>query len=74
MTKTEEVSRAVKNGDYKKALRIAKGFQIGVTQDQRNDMSKAYECMLYPDFYKQIGVQIDVAISRGIEVVNGIAQ
>ena len=74
MKKTEIVVEAVKSGDYKKALRIAKGFQIGVTQDQRNAMSMAYECMLYPDFYKQIGKNIEATISEGIAVVSGIAQ
>ncbi len=74
MKKTELVVEAVKNGDYKKALRIAKGFRIGVTQEQRDKMSIAYECMIYPDFYRQIGVSIDRAINKGIEVVSGIAQ
>lgn len=74
MTKTEVVADAIKNGDYKKALRVAKGFQIGVTQEQRRDMSVAYECMVYPDFYRQIGISVEAAIDKGIKVLSGIAQ
>lgn len=70
--KTDEVRAAVAGGDLKKALRIAKGFRINVTKSQRDAMSRAYECMMYPDFYKQIGTDIPGAIKKGVEIVTAL--
>ena len=70
--KTDIVRTAVKNGEWKKSLRIAKEFRIGITQEQRVKMSMAYECIVHPGFYRQIGTDIDGAIAAGIEVVSCI--
>ena len=67
---TDIVREAVKAGEWKKALRIAKDFRINVTKAQREEMSRAYECMVHPEFYRQIGVDIPVAIEKGKRVVN----
>ena len=53
-----------------KALRIAKDFRINVTKAQRDTMARAYECIVHPEFYKQIGIDIPRAIEKGIEVVS----
>ena len=66
------VREAVKEGDFKKALRIAKDFRLNITKEQRDAMSRAYECMVHPDFYKQIGTDIPAAIAKGVEVVSCI--
>jgi hypothetical protein len=63
--KTDIVREAIKAGDMKKALRIAKDFRINVTKEQREKMSRAYECMVHPDFYKQIGTDVMGAINTG---------
>lgn len=63
--KTDIVREAIKAGDFKKALRIAKDFRINVTAEQRKKMSKAYECIVHPDFYRQIGVDIPRSIDTG---------
>lgn len=55
---TDIVREAVKAGEWKKALRIAKDFRINVTKEQRDTMSRAYECMVHPEFYRQIGTDI----------------
>lgn len=68
--KTDIVREAVKHGDWKKALRIAKDFRINVTKDQRDVMARAYECMVHPEFYRQIGTDIAGAIAKGKEVVS----
>ena len=68
--KTDIVREAVRQGDWKKALRIAKDFHIGITREQREKMSRAYECLVHPDFYKQIGTDIHGAIAKGKEVVS----
>lgn len=72
MKKSEIVREAVASGDMKKALRIAKDFRIGVTAEERDTMSRAYECILYPEFYRQIGTDIQEAIEKGVEVVEAL--
>lgn len=59
------VREAVKAGEWKKALRIAKGFRINVTAAERDKMSRAYECIVHPEFYRQIGTDIPKAIAEG---------
>jgi len=71
MKKSEIVREAVKSGDYKKALRIAKDFQIGISKEQRDKMTRAYECMVHPDFYRQLG-NTEIAIESGIQVVKSL--
>ena len=69
MKKTELVRQAIAAGDMKKALRIAKGFRIRVTAEQRDAMARAYECMMYPEFYRQIGTDIPNPIAKGVDIV-----
>lgn len=63
--KTDIVKEAIKAGEFKKALRIAKDFRINVTKDQREKMARAYECIVHPDFYRQIGVDVMESINIG---------
>lgn len=72
--KSDIVRAAVREQDWKKALLTAKDFRIGVTQEQRNRMARAYECIVHPDFYKQIGVDIAAAIEQGKAVVKEYAE
>lgn len=75
MTKKSEIVRAaVRERDWKKALQIAKDFRIGVTQTQRDKMARAYECIVYPDFYRQIGVDIPESIEQGKAIVKEYAE
>ena len=67
--KTDQVREAVKAGEWKKALRIAKDFRINITAEQRDAMGRAYECIVHPEFYKQIGTDTVGAIAKGKEVV-----
>ena len=55
--------------DFKEALRIAKDFRINITKEQRSTMARAYECIVHPDFYRQIGTDIPAAINEGVELV-----
>lgn len=68
------VREAVRKQDWKKALRIAKDFRIGITQEQRAKMARAYECMVHPEFYRQIGTDIPDAIEQGKTVVKEYAE
>lgn len=72
--KSDIVRKAVHEQDWKKALQIAKDFRIGITQEQRSKMARAYECIVHPDFYQQIGVDITEAIEQGKEVVKEYAE
>ena len=74
ITKTDQVKQLVREKKYKKALRIAKGFRIGVTAAERDMMSRAYECLLYPDFYKSIGKEVNDEIEKGINVLIRISE
>lgn len=51
------------------ALSIAKDFRLGITKVQHDTMVRAYECMVYPGFYSQIGFDEDREIMDGIQVV-----
>ena len=72
--KSDIVREAVREQDWKKALQIAKDFHIGVTQEQRSKMARAYECIVHPDFYQQIGINIPEAIEQGKAVVKEYAE
>lgn len=67
--KSDLVREAVKKGDFKQALKIAKDFRINITKEDREKMSRAYECIVHPNFFKQIGMDIQSAIIAGEEVV-----
>lgn len=63
--KTEIVKEAIKAGDFKKALKLAKDFRINVTKEQREAMARAYECIVHPEFYRQIGIDIAKSVEAG---------
>ena len=67
--KTDLVKQAIAECDFKKALRIAKDFKLNVTKEQKDAMGLAYECMIYPDFYKQLGKDIYKSIEVGKNIV-----
>lgn len=72
--KSEIVRTAIQVQDWKRALQIAKDFRIGVTQEQRNKMTRAYECIVHPGFYKQIGIDIAGTIEQGKAIVKEYAE
>ena len=72
--KSDIVRELVQEQDWKKALQIAKDFHIRVTKEQRSKMSRAYECIVHPDFYRQIGIDISEAIEQGKEIVKEYAE
>ena len=64
--KTDTVRRLVADGDFKRALSIVKGFRLGIAREDMGIMKRAYECLIYPDFYRQLGQNTDEAIAEGI--------
>ena len=71
-SKSDRVRDLVEDGLYKKALSIAKGFKLGITREQNDKMTRAYECCVHGRFYRSIGVDIRKAIDDGIEVLVGM--
>lgn len=67
--KTEKVRELVRQGRYKEALRIVKGFRLGITREQIESMTRAYECMVHPDFYRSIGKNTQECIDGGVAVL-----
>ena len=72
--KSDIVREAVRNEDWKKALQVAKDFRIGITREQRSKMARAYECIIYPEFYRQIGFDIPKVVEQGKTVVKEYAE
>ena len=67
--KSDMVRRLVREREYRSALRIAKDFRLGINQDDLYTMRLAYECMVHPVFYRQIGRDLDIEVERGISVL-----
>lgn len=67
--KSDVVRRLVRERDYRSALRIAKGFRLGISKDDLDAMRLAYECMVNPGFYRQLGRDPAAEIKRGIGVL-----
>ena len=70
--KSDIVRRLVAEGDYKKALSIAKGFKLGFTKKEQDIMTRAHECMVHPGFYSQLGYDEAQLIEDGIDFVKRV--
>ena len=64
--KTDRVRRLVAEGEYKEALRIAKDFHLGISKYESDLMKRGYECIVHPEFYSSIGVDVDRTVRLGI--------
>lgn len=67
--KSDMVRRLVAAGEYRKALGIAKDFRLGIDREERNAMRLAYECMVWPEFYRQVGRDVGHEIDAGVTVL-----
>ena len=67
--KSDVVRRLVRERDYHSALRIVKGFRLGISRDDLDAMRLAYECMVNPGFYRQLGRDPAAEIKRGVGVL-----
>lgn len=72
--KSDAVRRLIREGKQKEALRIAKGFRLGITPQQQHDMSMAYECIVHPGFYASLGMDTEQIINNGVGVLRSIFQ
>lgn len=67
--KSDAVRRLVAAGEYQKALGIAKRLPAWHRSGGTKAMRLAYECMVWPDFYKQVGRDVRSEIKAGVEVL-----
>ena len=67
--KSDIVRNLVAVKDYKKALRIAKDFRLGISKSDSDAMKRGYECMINPTFYEQIGINAKSAVELGIKTI-----
>lgn len=67
--KSDKVRRLVEENRFKEALAIAKGFRIGISKADVDAMTRGYECMVHPEFYRQIGFDPAEESRKGIEAV-----
>ncbi len=67
--KTDTVRRLVREHEYRSALRIVKGFRLGISRDDLDAMRLAYECMVNPGFYRQLGRDPAAEVKRGVGVL-----
>lgn len=65
VTKTYRVKDSMKKGNWKNAFKLAKTFKLGITIEQQEVIKRAYECILYPRFFTQIGINVSEAINDG---------
>ena len=70
VTVSNAVRELIEKGQYKKALRMAKGFRLGITKEESNRLKLAYECLVHPEFYSQLGTDTENAIADGIHILN----
>lgn len=69
-SKSDRVRRLVAAGQFKEALRIAKGFRRGITKSDSDAMQRGYECLVHPAFYQGIGYNPAEIAQKGIETVS----
>lgn len=70
--KSDMVRSLVAEQQYKKALKIAKDFRLGITPEQSSKMKKAYECMVHERFYLSLGEDTKARIAEGIKTIVSI--
>ena len=71
-TKSDTVRRLVSGGKYSEALRIVKGFRLGIAKTDLDKIRRAHECMTNSGFYRSIGFNPDELIADGIETLKSL--
>lgn len=69
VSKSAQLINAVDKEDWKTAFKIAKDFRIGITKDESKAISQAYECIVHPQFYQSLKVDLDSRINIGKQLV-----
>jgi len=67
--KIDIVKELISKKEYKKALKIIKTFRVGLTKDEKDQITRGYECYNNHVFYEQLGFNKDEEISKSIEII-----
>lgn len=70
-SKKETVKELVAHKHYKKALQICKDWNYDCPE-YSNILRLGYECLLYPEFYKQIGKDTEKAYQEAVALLINI--
>ena len=68
-TKNGKVRRLVSSGEYKQALQICKEWNYKDPR-HRDILRLGYECLMYPNFYKQLGYNPEKEYQEAIKVLH----
>ncbi|MCO5157928.1 MAG: hypothetical protein M9945_14460 [Aquamicrobium sp.] len=71
-TKTAQVIEHMNQGRWKQALKIAKTFTIGVTQDQRAILARAYEAHHNGYLMAQMKRDPEICIQQGVDLLKSM--
>lgn len=63
-SKTQQARELMQAGDLKGCLAIMKTFRM-MSPEMRKGIGRAYECIIRPGFYQQLGVDTKQAIETG---------
>ena len=66
MTTRQQAKMHIENGDYKKALKLAKAWKEDPDADA---MVRGYECMTNPNFYESIGYNVEESIEVAKSII-----
>ena len=67
--KSDKVRRLVAGHDYRHALAIAKGFRLGIAEEDWKQMTRAHECIENPAFYRSIGMDPSKEVEKGLSIL-----
>lgn len=63
-SKTSQAVEAFKKQDFKKALKLASSFRIGITRQQSAVLKRGYECLVWPSQYLQLKKDPDLCVEE----------
>lgn len=67
--KSDTVRELVANSQFDKALSLAKTFRMWPSKEDGRAVQLAHEVKTNPDFYRQIGKDIETEYRKGIDVL-----
>lgn len=68
ITKSAQAISAVHEHNWKLAFKLIKDFRIGISKEDAKIVSQAYECLVHPQFYQSLKIDLDARISLGKQV------
>lgn len=66
MTKQKQAYLHLLSGNYKDALKLFKGFKMGITKDKSSIINRGWGCVTNPSFYTQLGFNVDTCVEEAV--------